>query len=194
MAVIAHHLVLTGYGHWLPNDPRGSMSAEVRREHIDALGDRHLGRKWKQPSREELRAFHQRAKEELEHPVLWWADAERQAIVEAFARLIRGEKLTCYACAVLQNHAHLLVRRHRLNADELVTLFKNVARDAIRAIDLAPPKHPVFSADSCHVFKDNPRAVRTCVTYIQDNHRKHRLSPIVCGAVTEYDDWPFHKK
>ena len=194
MAVIAHHLVLTGYGHWLPNDPRGSMSEEVRRENIATLGERHFGRKLKQPSREALRAFHRRAKEELEHSMLWWGDAERQAIVEAFARAIRVEKLTCYACAVLQNHAHLLVRRHRLNGDELVTLFKDVARETIRTLGLASVDHPVFSADSCHVFKDNPRAVRTCVTYIQDNYCKHHLSPIVCDAITKYDDWPFHKK
>ncbi|OQB82433.1 MAG: hypothetical protein BWX88_03985 [Planctomycetes bacterium ADurb.Bin126] len=24
--VIGHHLMFTGYGHWLPNDPRGSLS------------------------------------------------------------------------------------------------------------------------------------------------------------------------
>lgn len=27
--VIAHHLVITGYGHWLPNDIRGSGSVEL---------------------------------------------------------------------------------------------------------------------------------------------------------------------
>lgn len=29
MAIIAHHLVLTGYGQWLSNDPRGSMSEKT---------------------------------------------------------------------------------------------------------------------------------------------------------------------
>ena len=87
----------------------------------------------------------------------------------------------------------MLVRGHRLNADELVALFKETARDAIRGVGLATAEHPVFSADSCHIFKDNPRAVRNCVTYIQDNYRKHRLSPITFGAITAYDDWPFHK-
>lgn len=28
--IIAHHLILHGYGHWFPNDPRGSGSDEVR--------------------------------------------------------------------------------------------------------------------------------------------------------------------
>jgi hypothetical protein len=30
--VLAHHRILHGYGHWLSNDPRGSMSEEIRRE------------------------------------------------------------------------------------------------------------------------------------------------------------------
>lgn len=77
MAVIAHHFILTGYGHGLPNDPRGSMSSEVRQGKIAPLGERHYGRKTVQPSREELRGFHRRAKGELEHAVLWWGDAER---------------------------------------------------------------------------------------------------------------------
>ena len=48
--VIAHHIILTGYGHWLPNDPRGSMSREVHSARIAELGPdhdgAHTGRLW----------------------------------------------------------------------------------------------------------------------------------------------------
>lgn len=43
--VIAHHLVLMGYGHWLPNDIRGSGSDEIRNELLAVLGEIHHGRK-----------------------------------------------------------------------------------------------------------------------------------------------------
>ena len=42
---IAHHLLLHSYGHWLPNDPRGSGSDELRQEKFDHLGTIHKGRK-----------------------------------------------------------------------------------------------------------------------------------------------------
>jgi len=191
--IIAHHLILTGYGHWLPNDPRGSMSTRVHRPEVEELGEHHVGRRKEQPSREELRAFHRRATEALAHPVLWWNDAERQALTEAFGEAIAGEKLTCYACAVLSNHAHLLIRKHRLNADQLVGVFKDAGRRVIGERRLAPEEHPIFSADSCHVFKSDVRSVRVCIDYIQSNHAKHRLQPVPCSFVIPYNDWPFHK-
>ena len=55
---IAVHLIFSGYGTWLPNDPRGSGSDEVRKLELDDLGPIHFGRKAEQPSRDELRAFH----------------------------------------------------------------------------------------------------------------------------------------
>jgi len=47
--VIGHHLILHGYGHWLPNDPRGSGSEELRQDKLAGLGPIHLGRKKSQP-------------------------------------------------------------------------------------------------------------------------------------------------
>jgi hypothetical protein len=36
--IIAHHLVMTLYGHWLSNDPRGSGSQEIRKDELKDLG------------------------------------------------------------------------------------------------------------------------------------------------------------
>jgi len=43
--VIAYHLIWTAYGWWLPNDPRGSGSEELRNDILSELGDIHHGRK-----------------------------------------------------------------------------------------------------------------------------------------------------
>ena len=77
--VIAYHIILTGYGHWLPNDPRGSMSKEIAAGKLFALGSIHYGRKAIQPSREDLRAFRSQARPLLEHDVLWFDAAKRQS-------------------------------------------------------------------------------------------------------------------
>jgi hypothetical protein len=51
--ILAHHIILTGYGHWLPNDPRGSLSKELRAEQLGDLGEIHYGRKPVQPPKPE---------------------------------------------------------------------------------------------------------------------------------------------
>ncbi len=70
--IIAHHLVLMGYGHWFPNDIRGSGSDEIRKELIRELGEIYHGRKRVQPLKTELRDFHRRAEPLLKQPVLWF--------------------------------------------------------------------------------------------------------------------------
>lgn len=190
---IATHIILTGYGYWLPNDPRGSMSSGVFTPEIAELGERHFGRRGVQPSREQLRAFYREAEKRLAHRVLWFGDAARQAVGDAIGKVVTREGLTCYACAVLRNHAHMLIRRHRLKAQEVSVLLKEVSTEALRSRKLAPPDHPVFSADRCHIYKTTPEAVRACVQYVQDNYRKHGLPPVVHPFVKSYDNWPFHK-
>ncbi len=59
--VIAHHLIWTAYGWWLPNDPRGSGSRYIASDVIAELGRLHPGRKLIQPSSVEVRQFYEKA-------------------------------------------------------------------------------------------------------------------------------------
>jgi hypothetical protein len=192
--IIGHHLILTGYGHWMPNDPRGSMSREVDSPKVEELGELHYGRKRVQPSREELREFHKRAERVLNYPVVWFEDAERQALARAVGRVVGEQQLTCYACAVLRCHVHLLIRRHRLKGEQMIHLLKIAGRDALREAGVVAPNHPVFSADSCDVYKSDVIAMRSCVVYVNEHYRKHRLTPIECDFVVPYDDWGAPKR
>jgi REP element-mobilizing transposase RayT len=191
--VIGHHLILTGYGHWLPNDPRGSMSPDTYSPKLASLARAHFGRRKRRPSLEELKDFHRKAQRHLGHDVLWFGAVERQALTEAIAQTVRGKRLTCYACAVLRDHVHLLIRRHRLSGKELFGLFKQQLRRTLLERSLAPQDRPVFSADVCVLYKSDPGAVRNCIRYIQGNSRKHGLKSIACDFLTPYDNWPFHR-
>jgi len=192
--IIAHHFILTGYGHWLPNDPRGSMSRQTLSAKLAPLGNGHCGRRKPQPSRQELKQFHRRAGELLDHAVLWFEDAERQALTDALGQVVRFEGLTCYACAVVSSHVHILVRKHRLKGEEMLSLLKEAGRRALHQRGRFPADHPVFSTDSCDVYKSDPQAVRNCIAYISDQYRKHGLTPMACDFISPYDDWPFHKQ
>src|SRR5688500_20024271 len=106
--ILASHLVFMGYGHWLPNDPRGSGSTEIRKADFSGLGDIHFGRKDDQPKRDELREFFREAEPLLDHDILWCDERWRQTIACAFAEVIRQHGYTVWACAILRNHAHLV--------------------------------------------------------------------------------------
>jgi REP element-mobilizing transposase RayT len=188
--VLAHHLILMGYGHWLPNDPRGSWSSKVESDRLKELGKPHWGRNKVQPSKDQLREFHQCAERELAYPQLWLDPLQRAMIAGAVGEVIAEHKLTCWACALLPNHAHLLVRAHRLEGEQMLALFKDRARKMLANRSFAPSDHPVFSAAKGDVFKYTPAEIRSCITYIWDNFRKHRVPPQRYPFVTEYDGWP----
>src|SRR3954447_2331279 len=83
--VAGYHLIWSAYGWWLPNDPRGSSSHEIRVAEIQPLGDLHLGRKIIQPSRAELLRFYENARAVLKHELLIFTPEDVAVIAEAFS-------------------------------------------------------------------------------------------------------------
>ena len=174
----------------MPNDPRGSWSSEIRSYALAKLGEPHWGRKKVQPSRQVLRTFHQLAQRELAHHPLWFDAPQRATIAQAIAEAVAQQTLTCWACAVLEDHLHLLVRIHRLDGDQLLALFKGCTREALVTQNLVPPDRPVFSDAKCDVYKRSPAEIESCINYIWDNFAKHGLSPQRYPFVKDYDGWP----
>ncbi len=167
--VIAHHLILTGYGHWLPNDPRGSLSKDIRAGKLIPLGPIHHGRKAAQPSRAELRSFQAQARGRLEYEVLWFDAAKRQAIAEAFAEVIEAQRYTCWACAIMSNHAHLVIRKHRDKAETMHDELRRASAIRLRLLADVPDQHPVWSNDPYKKFISTAEAVECTIRYVQNN-------------------------
>lgn len=188
--VIAHHLILHGYGHWLPNDPRGSGSTEIRDEKLTDLGSVHTGRKKKQPAREKLREFRRTAEPLLDHELVWFDDAERQSLAESIAKTVRDNSYTIWACAIMRNHVHLCVRRHRDNAR---TIWGKLAEQTIAGLRLfatVPSTHPIWSQRPYAVFLYTPDDVRRVIAYIESNPVKDGLATQAYSFVMPYDGWP----
>jgi REP element-mobilizing transposase RayT len=188
--IIAHHLVLTLYGHWLSNDLRGSGSIETRKSELDELGPVHHGRKKIQPSKKDIKAFYAKANPLLAHPVFWIDPAKRQAIADAFARAIADFGYTVWACAILRNHAHLLVRRHRDDGRTMWDTFAGYAQERLRSFSDVGPEHPVWSDRPYVVFVYDPPGVEGRVDYIKKNPEKEGLPPQHFAFVEPYDGWP----
>ena len=184
--ILAHHLILTGYGHWLPNDPRGSASTEVRRSALQDLGPmRTFFEGWTTP--EQIREFHEDAAPRLAHPVLWLNEEQIQAVAEAITDWIARRGLTCYACAIMPEHTHLLMRVHRMKGHAMYHDVQGFSRRWMLGRALVPAGHPVWSDDVCVIFKDTPNAVRVAIEYIRDNPPKHDMPPQEWGFVRAFE-------
>lgn len=192
--ILAHHLILHGYGHWLPNDPRGSGSQEIRQDKFTDLGEIHFGRKRVQPSREELKRFKRKALPRLEFPLIWFDDAKRQALGDALGDVVRRERYTVWGAAVLSNHLHLCIRRHRDDATTMWHKLANECRQMLCLFAESPPDHPVWSNRPYKVFLYTPEEIRQRIDYISQNPVKEGLSPQHRPFVQPYDGWPHTKK
>ena len=142
--VIAHHLIWTLYGWWLPNDPRGSSSRTIRNDLLADFGELHFGRKKVQPAGWVIREFYQKAAPLLRHALLTFDEAARRVIAEAFAEVIACEKLTCWACVIMPDHVHLLVRKHKLQAEDMIDRLQAESAVRLRALSPWNPDHPVW--------------------------------------------------
>ncbi len=193
-SVLAHHLVFTGYGHWFPNDPRGSGSESIRQDKLESLGQIHPGRKPVQPRREALRSFFAIAESLLEHPVLWFEGKQRALIGDTFARVIQTRGYTAWACAILPDHAHLCIRIHRDDYHTMWDAFSESARDALRAARPDWGSHPIWAARPNSKYCLSTQQIRAVIDYIRGNPAKHTLPNQSWEFVKEYNGWPLHKR
>ncbi len=192
--VIGYHLVWTVYGTWLPNDPRGSGSRTVESASLAELGNVHHGRKKIQPPRYEVREFYERAVELLRHPVLTFNDEDRATIGEAFATVIATERYTCYACAVMPDHVHILIRKHKHTVEEIAENLLHASKTRLIQAKRREPGHPIWVGGTpWGDFLDHPDDVRRVIGYIKRNPTKIGLPEQKWPFVLAYNNWPLHK-
>jgi REP element-mobilizing transposase RayT len=165
-----------GYAHWMPNDPRGSGSVELRKDEFKDLGEILPGRQLPQP-REEVRAFHGEVEPLLQHQRIWFNEPMRQIIANTFAEAAKRHGYTIWACAICSNHGHSVVRTHRDPAELIWTNLANAAQLALRSAKLFPDNHPVWSHRPYKVFLYTPEDVVGRIDYVNSNPMKEGLPP-----------------
>ena len=187
--VIAYHLIWTVYGTWLPNDPRGSGSHVVSSDTLKNLGEVHHGRKPIQPAGQEIRDFYDQATPRLKHDVVRLTPEMIDVVGGALAESIAEANYTCWACAVMPDHLHVVMRKHRDRAEDMIENLKDAAREALSRKRLLPEGHPLWSGGGgWKVFLEHPDEVRRTIGYVErDPKRPQRWS-----YVTAYNGWPLH--
>ncbi len=190
--VIAHHLIWTAYGWWLPNDPRGSMSHVIRSDVIGALGELHHGRKKVQPTSREIREFYREADKRLRHELMTMNETQRDEVAAALGDVVAEQRYTVYACAVMSDHVHMVIRKHKHPAEDMIAHFQEASRSRLRAERHRPMDHPVWGGCGYKVFLDHPEDVHRTIKYVEDNPIKGRLPKQQWAFVKHYDNWPLH--
>jgi REP element-mobilizing transposase RayT len=190
--VIAYHLIWTVYGYWLPNDPRGSMSKTIASDVIADLGELHFGRKKVQPAASVLHEFHEKSRDVLKHDLLIFQPVDFLRIAKSLEAAIVEHQYTCYACAIMPDHVHLLIRKHKHQAEEMLENLQNASRLQLCSEGMRPADHPVWGGPGWKVFLDSPTDIRRAIRYIEGNPVRWRLPRQTWPFVVEYDGWPLH--
>src|SRR5882757_5451494 len=126
--VLGSHVIFGAYGFWLPNDPRGSWS-----DFVGAWELFRYGRATKTCERRSLAsqthdvAARLAAKKALKRPAVQFSGIPARAVGSGFADYSCRSGLEVLACAILPDHVHWVLARHRLNAGQLVIQLKSAA-------------------------------------------------------------------
>jgi hypothetical protein len=187
--IVGYHLIWSACACWLPNDPRGSSSHEIRVPALVALAELHHGRKKVQPAGTDIRAFYESAKPLLRHERLLLDDDAIILVGQSIGRTITHRRYSCYACAVMPDHVHVLIRKHRDWAETMIQHFQADGKQALIEACKRPENHPVWGGPGWKVYEDSREDMVRTVGYIEDNPRKIGRPVQVWPFVKPYDGW-----
>ncbi len=158
-------------------------------ERIAELGELHHGRKERQPQSEELRRFSRDAREALKHSLVKFDEEDVRIIAESLGRTIREPNWTCYACAIMPDHVHALIRRHRDRGEQMIELMQQATRQALVTAQRRDETHPVWGGPGWDVFLNARKDMERIVEYVRANPTKIGLPEQRWPFVKEYDGW-----
>jgi REP element-mobilizing transposase RayT len=187
--IAGYHLIWTAYGWWLPNDPRGSSSHEIRSANVAELGALHHGRKRIQPAGRVIREFYEAAQDKIKHELRTFDDREIDVIADTFGEVIYRRSYTCYACAIMPDHVHLLIRKHRDSAEAMIEELQCASRYAVHDIKRRAIDHPVWGGLGWKVFLETADDLRRVVHYIEANPIKAGRRRQNWEFIHPYDGW-----
>ncbi len=185
--VLGYHIILSAYGFWLPNDPRGSWSETIRVYELLRFGPATKV----QTTRSVAHTPHDRAlriaaKQVLRHKPVTFTGLQARAIARGFEIASREHDYAFLALAILPDHAHLVMRTHRRPIDDIAKHLKakatrQVSREAIHPFaddpraDRALPSP--WARNHWSPFIDSQRYLRKAIDYVNENPVRAGLKP-----------------
>jgi REP element-mobilizing transposase RayT len=163
--IIAFHSILTAYGFWLPNEPRGSWSDFVASWEL-----RKFGPATKVTTRRSIaakpfdRALKAQMQSALQHEPVHFTGEQSRLIGQAFA----NAPYTIHACAVLPEHVHLVIAHTPRRIRTVVGHLKSEATRLLREHGFFP-EHTPWADHGWNVFLDAVKDVKRAIAYVENN-------------------------
>jgi REP element-mobilizing transposase RayT len=190
--ILASHVVFGAHGFWLPNDPRGSWSEDAWAEGLKAFGratktDERRSLAWREHDRNARFA----AKRALTFPAVRFDDRRIRAIGAGFGDFVTRNGIIVHACAIMRDHVHLVIARHRHPIEQIVTLLKGAATRALLDHKIHPfASHtvrrtripPIWSRGRWKAFLSSEADIVRAIRYVHDN-------PVKAGLPAQ--EWAF---
>jgi REP element-mobilizing transposase RayT len=180
--VLGNHVIFGARGFWLPNDPRGSWS-----EFVGSWDLFRYGRATKTTERQSVayrphdHALRREAKTALKYPAVEFTGLQAKAIGDGFAEYVKRSGLVVWACAILPDHIHLVLARHRLFVEQLIIQLKGEATERLIETGLHPYLHlkdrqgrtpKCFARGEWKVHIDNLEDMPRAIGYVEGNPQK----------------------
>src|SRR5262249_18943986 len=147
----------------------GSGSHTVQSPLLAELGEIHYGRKRQQPPGRTIKEFYDEARVRLKHLQIQFDLDQITLIGEAFHEVMRRQRYTCYACAIMPDHVHVLIRKHRHWAEEMIEKLQEASRDYLVERGAVAMEHPVWTMGGWQRFLEHPDDIERVIRYIREN-------------------------
>ena len=183
-----YHVILPHYGFWLPNDPRGSWSLFVARWELARFGKttRHLEqRTLAQLSDEEL-AQRDAIRNALLYPPVTLTGDQALSVSNGFSSQAARSGYQIWACAILPEHPHLVIGRHRYKVEQIANLLKGAATTRLIADKIhplaayaKPNRRPpgMWARNEWKVYLSSDEQIENVIAYVNDNPVKEGKPP-----------------
>lgn len=196
--VLAYHVIFGCYGFWLPNDPRGSGSRDVRSKPLQKFGPpTYVESECSLANRPHDRDRRLSAKKVLRYPPVKFNGLQALCVSQGFSQQIVASGYTIWACAIMPDHAHLVIRQHAYDIEQVVRLLKQAGSRRLLEEDrhpfanqrLASGRLPsVWQQDFRKVFLYSAEDVRRAIAYVEQNPVAAGLKPQRWSFVTLFTD------
>ncbi|HDZ69273.1 MAG TPA: hypothetical protein ENH43_02515, partial [Phycisphaerales bacterium] len=157
------HAIFTTYGTWLPNDPRGSYSKEIYNAQLRMSGKIKYGRQNPVPAKKLLLRFLAAATPYISRAPFFIDDNCRPIIAAGLSRVVQRLGIKIPACAIMNDHIHVLVLRSRYRIEYLVNQFKGAATRALKL------KRTPWARGCWKVFITDTETLLAAAKYVQAN-------------------------
>lgn len=181
--ILAFHSIISAYGFWLPNEPRGSWSDFVYSWELARFGPA-----TKVTTRRSVaaRPYDKRLKAEmqavLKHPPVHFTGEQAVTIVQGFA----NAPYILHACAVLPEHVHLVIAHTPRNIRRVVSHLKSEATRLLHDRGWFPDRSP-WADHGWNVYLDSHEAVERAIRYVEHNPEREGKRRQRWHCVVPYD-------